>query len=111
MTPIELAKKARDLIADPKHWTKNAFAKDRLGFAVETESAKAVRFCSIGAVSRATFELDSRYSYPNIDIVKTVKDALHDNMGNAVIKFNDNHTHEEVLAAWDRAIEQLEAMK
>lgn len=36
---------------------------------------------------------------------------LRKHMDDNIINFNDSHTHEEVLAAWDEAIAEAEAQK
>jgi hypothetical protein len=44
---------ARALIADKKHWTQKAFARDKCGRKVSPVSEEATRFCALGAVMRA----------------------------------------------------------
>lgn len=83
---------AKELILDPEHWMKNEYC-----------DSLCSRYCVVGAVSMAVtgkgypsgkFEEESRELY-----------FLRAAIGGNVIRFNDRHMHEEVLAAFDKAIE------
>jgi hypothetical protein len=109
--------RARELIADPAHWTQHYYTGDGPIDAPETKC-----FCLVGAVDRAVIEkrgwLD-RFSDDNFAIA-AVEDSSE---GAAAIKhlqaqltdfvlvsdFNDSHTHAEVLQLLDRAIEKAPA--
>jgi hypothetical protein len=51
-----LLEHARELIADPDHWTKGAFARDALGEWVGIHNPKACRFCAGAALFRIELE-------------------------------------------------------
>jgi hypothetical protein len=93
---------ARALIEDPKHWTQGSYGLDSSGHGVSTRRInEAVCFCSWGALVRV-----------GIDVIggRSAEERYLDmGMGNrGVGNFNDTHTHAEVLAAFDKAIELAE---
>src|SRR5438128_2331837 len=98
MTPKELLRNARALIAAPSNWTVNCYARDAYNQKVEYHSPEAISFCALGALNRAYQEAtNSCCAHP--DLLST-DGVLHAQLG----VFNDAHTHQEVLALYDRAI-------
>ena len=72
---------ARALISKPENWIKAAYEK-------------GAAFCASGAMAKAGQSLYYFNAY----------ELLRKEMGGGILRFNDSHTHEEVLAAFDRAI-------
>lgn len=113
---LETLRKAREIIADPAHWTKGYFAKDAEGRDVEPLALCATCFCSAGAIlkaqGRTTYQLE-RDEMPKaalVELAKTVKpdgDFAQDAWATTIYRFNDHHTHAEVLDVFDRTIERL----
>jgi hypothetical protein len=95
-TPLEVLTTGRELLADPKNWTKGWFARTKDGSTTHPDDPKAVCFCSIGAVGKTT---------PGQ--IKLRRDVINllDQVTGGIVQFNDNSTHAEVLAVWDKAIE------
>lgn len=101
MNVLEHMQAARDLIADPERWTQGAYARDEYGEGVDACDETAVCWCSIGALRKVFAEAEC------------VPDSIHDAYkrisesfgvyGNLANK-NDDYTHAQVLAAWDKAI-------
>ena len=50
MKPIEVLRRARDLITDPNHWVTRYYAATHDGKMVDVVDPRAERFCAIGAV-------------------------------------------------------------
>lgn len=98
MNTLKILTKARALISDPARWTQRSAAKDVSGNDVLANSPKAVCWCSAGALLKA-----SRRS--SIGFVPM--GTLSQEMEFSVSYFNDSHTHAEVLAAFDKAIERI----
>lgn len=108
---IDLLTAARQRITDPKHWTMLVTARDAAGFRRPPTSPEAVCWCAIGAI---VAELYIKHPPVNVScfltpkavrVRNTVVSVLTRSMGDDTIgDFNDTHTHEEVLAAFDRAI-------
>lgn len=95
---------ARALITDPAHWCRGAWARDAKG--VEVNPTKGVSFCMAGAVLRVAaerhldaFEALSRVVFSPGFSIGCINIAY----------FNDHTSHAQVLAVFDRAIEQEEA--
>lgn len=93
---VQLLEQGKDLIADPKCWTQAAFARDWDDCGVRSCSPDAVRWCTAGAVLKVRDPPDQ--------ITKEANWLLDRAMDGCAVEFNDTHTHEEVMAAWDRAI-------
>ena len=102
MKPSELLIKAKAVIADPKHWTQDVYAKDAEGRATKTLSPDAACWCSLGALEKVA---------PGEDTHST-RSAAAGYLLNVSIEcgytgipdFNDNSSHEAVMKAWDKAI-------
>lgn len=91
-TAFEILVAAKELIRDPKHWTQKTFV--RLGPEPAICASEAIRVAS-GDESQV-YVHDPAYNF------------LCEAMGveaMAVCRFNDDHTHKEVLDAFDDAIE------
>ena len=89
--------KARELLADPTHWTKQTNAKDAHGNQVCVRDPKASCWCSLGALDYAGAEFED---------TELVYAALPGWAENSIAEFNDadTTTHADVLALFDRAI-------
>lgn len=104
MSPKEILIAARKLIADENNWTQGAFARDDSGEEVPEWEPGAVCFCSVGAVSHAY-----RNNYQNQPLGSFYRDAFDAlakelKIYSTLADFNDNSTHQEVLALFDKAI-------
>lgn len=97
---------ARELISDPDRWCQVEYAKTIAGVVTGPLDPDAVCFCTIGALVRATRSTvrDVEQDCGEGAISKVLEKAC----GSSVIRFNDTHSHAEVLAAFDRAIEAVE---
>ncbi|MCJ2067825.1 hypothetical protein MKK75_03210 [Methylobacterium sp. J-030] len=93
---------ARDTLTDPAHWTKEAYARDRRGAAVASNSPEAVCWCAYGALERlGTGEIVDAREYLRVaadDLFKSPPAGVNDHIG-----------HAAVLRMYDRAIELAEA--
>lgn len=94
MSPVEILKAARELIAKPERWTRGSGARDASGQDVDASSDDAVCWCAIGAIVRV-----SENPVPAEMLLRRV---LPD--GGFISAFNDSHDHAEVLALFDAAI-------
>lgn len=102
----EILIEAKKKIDTPEKWTKRTLARDSKNQEVDFDSKNAVCFCSIGAL-----EVEFREKgIPNSTWYSCIK-ALNAGMGLYIADFNDTHTHEEVMGAWDRAIESQKSVE
>lgn len=100
-TTKEILVEARALISNEENWTQGTFARENKAstFGLDEQDPRASCFCSHGALSRSAglYVLCNEPSYL----------ALRNAMDGSIHIFNDNHTHAEVLAAFDAAINSL----
>lgn len=112
MTVFENLIRARGVISIPERWTQGHFARYACGAGTSPTSQFASCFCALGAVERV---MGCRaYRSKEVELLaESVGDKEQlpsdDNLrGNAVFNlvhtFNDNHSHEDVLSMFDRAI-------
>ena len=105
----EILVKAKKLIEDYEHWTTHTLARDGKGKGCDPLSNEACSFCSLGAivnVTQASKYVADRSSYYD-EAVELLRLAMYPNNYNEfrfIGDFNDKHSHEEVLDAYDKAI-------
>lgn len=102
MTTVETLRAARELIADPEHWCQGVAARSRKGREVKPTSRAAIAWCAIGACRRIAAGRDFDGAFLALDRVAAGAGA------SGVSTLNDHRTHAEVLAMFDRAIENEE---
>ena len=105
MKHAEFLKQVRERIEKAEAWTQHAAARNAEGMKCTTDSPEAVCWCTIGSFWASSYVVKTSEEF-----LAAVFNYLQDQMGNDVAKFNDNHTHAEVLAAIDRAIIVAEEM-
>ena len=102
MTPTEILKAARELISDEAHWCQGRFACDETGDEAYTTEPRACRWCALGAVWAVA---------PGTVGIGAAERFLDIASGETITDYNDNHTHAEVLAMFDKAIKMSEGQK
>lgn len=95
MSVKQILIEAKALIDTPEKWTQDAYARDVEGQVTTPSSIHAVCFCSTGAINKVNAPFTKR------DRALT---HLTNSFGTCVPDFNDQHTHAELMDAWDRAI-------
>ena len=107
METHEVLQKARDLLADRKHWAQNWFAYDKDGHFVDSVDENATCWCSVGAVCK----VEGRDDCQNSKALDLLDEVLEDyfNWVSGVANYNDSHTHGQVLVVFDKAIELAKA--
>jgi hypothetical protein len=111
----EILINAKKLIEKKENWTTMYSARDMNGISVSPRGASAHSFCSIGAIERvcddfmyggpqnkATWYLRRAAKSFTTDYTRLM--PISSAVG-SVSDYNDNHTHVEVMAMWDKAIE------
>lgn len=89
-------------------WSQKTFARDSRGNMCDWGSERAQSFCSIGAIYKATDWRNTHNTSLCMDVMNIV--AEHMPLGynsvsvEHVARYNDKHTKEEVLDAFDRSI-------
>jgi hypothetical protein len=100
MNTYETLKAAKDLIKDPAKWVQGQFEK--------TQEDGTVCYCALGAISKVMGVSNS----PNTlaaTLLREVELSAVRKLGSREVwssfaVFNDNHTHTEVMEAFDKAI-------
>jgi hypothetical protein len=95
MSPVEILKAARELIAKPERWTRGCGARNASGQDVNAHSDDATCWCAIGAIVKVSDDNP-------VPAEMLLRRALPD--GGFISAFNDSHDHAEVLALFDAAI-------
>ncbi len=110
MKNSEILRAAKAKVVDPNHWTQGVYGKNEIGDSVTTPD-EAVCFCMIGALRAVAGSRNFNQSHPLEPFLDQVVEKYqlangvdYDNVDDEVTVFNDHHTHEEVLAAYDFAI-------
>jgi hypothetical protein len=98
---VQIVEVARTLIADEQHWCRRHFGEDVSGFAVSPTSASAIKWCGLGALIAAAYQLTH-----NADAAYQVGyQVLRPRYGYAtLIHINDVRGHAAVLALFDEVI-------
>lgn len=98
MSVVDDLKAARELIADPNHWTKGSFARDASGQTCSPTSEFAVCWCASGALRKV--------EGCQLDDLPVAWDYLSTCVpGGSVAAFNDGaRLHAAVLKMYDKAI-------
>ena len=98
---VQIVERARALIADEQHWCRRHFGEDANGFPVSPTSASTIKWCGLGAVIAAAYQLTH-----NTDAAYQVGyQALGPRYGSAtLIHVNDMRGHAAVLALFDEVI-------
>lgn len=94
-TTKQILIEARERISKKENWTQRSMARDADGNEVNSGSLEATCWCSLGAIASCA---------KNCDDMEDAYHKLIDATGFNVAEFNDTHTHEQVLAAFDKAI-------
>lgn len=95
---VSLLRRARARIEDPVCWTQGCSARSAKGREVLARSMEAMSWCAIGAMQAE--QLD-------VDVYFDGLAALRSQVNTSMQLFNDSHSHAEVLAVFDAAIESL----
>ena len=101
LTTLETLVQAKALIADPQHWLKGDY--DALNANGDT------CYCSVGAIAKvADFHYGDAHQCEAVRLLrKVVLDEGVEDRDFAC--YNDSHTHEEVMNAFDKAIAKAKA--
>ncbi len=61
LTQLKVLKRTREIIANEQHWTKDTYARRTDNTGTNFEDPQACKFCFLGAVRRAVFDLALLY--------------------------------------------------
>jgi hypothetical protein len=98
---VQIAERARDLIADEQHWCRRHLAEDMNGVSVSPTSASAVKHCGLGAVIAAAYQLTHDFDAAH-QLAQEVLGAHY--RAATLMHVNDTRGHAAVLALFDEVI-------
>lgn len=93
--------KVRDLLTDPAKWTQNTSARNADGHEEIIESPAATCWCLYGAILKVRDPEGPAFGS------EVTLDYLDDSLDMAIGRFNDTHTHAEVIQFLDKSISKL----
>ena len=94
----ELLVEGKKIIADKEKWAQGYYAYDAQGDMRDPMDGDAVCFCSIGALWKANGSYEG-------EVIREAERVLSANSKKYfIVDQNDEGTHEEVMAVWDKAI-------
>lgn len=103
MNSVTVLQDAKRVLVSAGNRSIGNYATDKNGFTVSVTSPEAVCFCSLGAMRRAVgADVRERHKTSGLTYLSKA-------MGGNIVRFNDNSTYEEVLAAFDVAIKEAQA--
>lgn len=110
MTPAEVLRAARALIADPARWCQYVLAQNAHNQSVAPLDPDATRWCAVGALCRV---LDYAGLHLWSEIEAWLREANDARLAIAVVNDSGSpeRAHANVLATFDRAIARLEALR
>jgi hypothetical protein len=97
MTTVELLKAAKAKIADEKHWTREAWARDEGGVKIDEGHPDARQWCAVGALYLVG-------DFPKAAAARLILDQVATE-GRGIFDVNDRLGHDAVMRAYDKAIE------
>ena len=98
---IQVVERARSLIADAQRWCRGDLARDVNDEEVSPTAASAVKWCALGAVIAAAYELTHEIEAAHDLAFK----ALRPQYGTStLVRVNDMRGHAAVLALFDEVI-------
>ena len=98
---VQIVELARTLIADKQHWCRHSLANDVNGVPISPTSGRAVKWCGLGAVIAAAYELTQDHDAA----YRLGHEVLRPHFSPAtVIHVNDVRGHTAVLALFDEVI-------
>lgn len=104
MTTVEYLRAAKALIQNPDNWCKGAMRKPK--------ADGTCRFCAAGAVNEVCpVGVGGWRITENLQVFKVLTDVVRGlprEQSLSAPHFNDSHTHAEVMALFDKAIEQAQ---
>jgi len=93
--------RARALIADPDHWTRNVLARNVAGHSVHWCDPSATKWCAVDAIYRSTYALVGSNTRIGKEVAKGIAPIW---FGRSLVTMNDMRGHAAVVARFNRAL-------
>lgn len=111
MSETKLLETAYTVIQDPKHWTQGQISADARGRNISPSDEKAEKWCSLGALLKAAYILGLYKVEEEVrkQVFHRAEAILNICAGREYVGYNDEHTHEEVMRLWLKAIHRAKS--
>jgi hypothetical protein len=103
---LNLVKEVRELLSDPNRWTKYVLARKKNGEYSSWDKPEAYSFCLIGACD---YVAAKRYASSGQILARIHRKLFEKTGDSSIARFNDNATHEQVLALLDEVTNEAGA--
>lgn len=103
-------KAAKALISDEKFWLNNGLYSESADntSSLDPWDSDACKFCSIGALARVV-GITTETELHELHTASKIVGYIDKSVGSSkTAHYNDTHTHQEVMLAWDAAIAMAE---
>lgn len=97
MTIFTDLRKTKKLLKNPRKWTTGNYALTKDNCSVGATDKKAAKWCLVGATCKVKCSEETK---------EFLKNWTKNKFGLYPIGYNDNHSHEEVLALLDLAMKE-----
>ena len=104
----EIVRRAREIISEPEQFSRVYFARGWADESVDFADPRATKFCAVGALQRAAFEMtgDRSEAYAAAQgVQEVVRAARVGGDASSLMEINDREGHEAVLELFDAALE------
>ena len=101
----QIIERALEIISDETNWTRGAMARNAFGHSCSPWDQEAVRFCAVGAIYRAAFEmLGETLDSIIIEITETCVLAANGLEHSSIPSVNDHEGRDAVQAMFQKAL-------
>jgi hypothetical protein len=101
----QIIERALEIVSDEARWTRGAMARNKLGHSCSAWDQEATRFCAVGAINRAAFDLlGESLDGTIIEIAETCVLAANGLEHSSLPSVNDHEGRDAVVAMFQRAL-------
>jgi hypothetical protein len=101
----QIIERALEIISDESKWTRGAMARNKLGHSCSAWDHEAVRFCAIGAIYRAAFDmLGETLDSAVVEITEACIVAANGLEHSSIPSVNDHEGRDAVVAMFQKAL-------
>ena len=86
---IEALEKAKELISKPENWTKNTEARNRNDFPTDYTNPEAYKFCIIGSVQYALYQMDKNHTFQR-ETLRKIQNKINEKEEEIIKEYNKN---------------------
>lgn len=100
----QIIARALEIVSDEEAWSRGALARTSRGEPCAVCDPKATRFCAVGAISRAVFELLGQSDMTVVKIAASCVLAANKLQEASLPTINDLEGHEMIVSLFQKAL-------